>query len=256
MHLKSDDIIRLELEYGSGTLPPPFSHVFKLRVSFEKNFVNTQFDIHYTDREDLSEDEILNEGFTLDDDYSFIGEIPKVWEQPFKTLYSKSKWSNKKLLDQSGGMKVLAKDLHGQITRTIPINQEEWQYLAQEFIQAIYELNKKEAPLTLQYKVIDQEGEEMNYELTVRFSIRKIDFFINGETKEADWEETKPLLSHIFLPDYDYSIATEIPPTKKGTYINCGDGFWHEFGKGIVNIDDSFDAVSRIKDGFMKLNQH
>ncbi|MEX2594518.1 MAG: hypothetical protein WD426_17240 [Anditalea sp.] len=255
MHLKSDDITRLEIEYDSGTMPAPFSHIFKLKVSFEKSFINTQFDIHYTDREDLTEEEILNEGFTLNDDYSFIGEIPQIWEQPFKTLYSQSKWSNKKMLDPSGGIKVLAKDYHGQITRTIPHNQEEWQYLAQEYIQAIYEINKKEALLTLKYKVIDQEGEETNYELTVRFSTRKIDLYVNGEAKEADWEETKPLLSSIFLPDYDYGTAKETPPTKKGTYIDCGDGFWHEFGKGIVNIDDSFDAISRIKEGFMKLNQ-
>jgi hypothetical protein len=255
MHLKSDEIIRLEIEYDSGTVPPPFSHVFKLRVSFEKRFINTQFDLQYTDREDLPEEEILNEGFTLDDDYSYIGEIPKVWEQSFKTLYSKSNWSNKKMLDTSGGIKVLAKDRHGQITRTIPTNQEEWQYLAQEYIQAIYEINKKEVPLTLRYKIIPQEGEETNYELTVRFSTRKIDLVVNGETKEADWEETKPLLSYIFLPDYDYGAAKENPPTKNGTYIDCGDGFWHEFGKGIVNIDDSFDAVSGIKEGFMKLNQ-
>lgn len=255
MHLKSDDIIRLELDYDSGPVPPPFSHVFKLKVSFEKNFINTQFDIHYTDREDLQEDEILNEGFTLDDDYNFIGEIPKVWEQPFKKLYSQSKWSNKKALDLSGGIKLLAKDLHGQITRTIPTNQKEWQYLAQEYIQAIYEINKKEAPLTLKYKIIDHEGEEINYELTVRFSTRKIDLYVNGVAKETDWEQVQPLLSYIFLPDYDYGSAKETPPTDKGTYIDCGDGFWHEFGKGIVNIDDSFDAISKIKEEFMKLNQ-
>lgn len=255
MHLKSDDIIRLEIEYDSGPVPPPFSHIFKLKVSFEKNFINTQFDIHYTDREDLAEEEIFNEGFTLDDDYSFIGEIPQVWEQPFKTLYSQSIWSNKKMLDGSGGIKVLAKDLHGQITRTIPNNQKEWQYLAQEYIQAIYEINKKEAPLTIKYKIIDQEGEEINYEMTVRFSTRKIDLYVNGEAKETDWEQTKPLLAYIFLPDYDYETAKEAPPTEKGTFIDCGDGFWHEFGKGIVNIDDSFDAISKIKEEFMKLNQ-
>lgn len=256
MHLKSDDIIRLELDYDAGTVPPPFSHVFKLKVSFEKNFINTHFEIHYTDREELTEEEILNEGFTLDDDYSFIGEIPKVWEKPFKTLYSQSKWSNKKTLDPSGGMKILAKDVHGQITRTIPGNQEEWQYLAQEYIQAIYEINKKEAPLTIKYKVIDRDGEEISYELTVRFSTRRIELYINGKAKEVGWEEAKPLLSYIFLPDYDYGIAKQTPPKKRGTYIDCGDGFWHEFGKGVINIDDSFDAISRIKDGFMKLNQH
>lgn len=255
MHLKSDDITRLEIEYDSGSVPAPFSHVFKLKVSFEKIFINTQFDIRYTDRGGLDEEEILDEGFTMDDDYTFIGEIPKVWEQPFKTLYSQSKWSGKKTLDLSGGLKVLAKDRHGQITRTIPSNQQEWLYLVQEYIQAIYEINKKEAPLALRYLDIDADGTETHYQLTVRFSTRKIDFAVNGKEKDAGWEETKPLLSYVFLPDYHYDLAQETPPSKKGTYIDCGDGVWHEFGKGVVNIDHSFDAASRIKEEFMKLNQ-
>ena len=69
MHLKTDDIIRLELDYDSGTLPPPFSHTFKLRIGFAKNFINTQFDIQYTDRDEITEEEIYGEGFTLDDNY-------------------------------------------------------------------------------------------------------------------------------------------------------------------------------------------
>jgi hypothetical protein len=256
MHLKSEDIIRLEIDYDSGVLPPPFSHIFKLKVGFEKSFINTQLDIQYTDREELNEEEIINEGFTLNDDYSYIGEIPTVWAQPLKSLYARSKWSHKKTLDTEGGIKVLAKDLHGKVTRTIPNNQQEWLYLAQEVIQAVYEINKKEAPLTIRYKVIEANHQELSYELTVRFATRKIDLTINGEAKELAWEDSKPLLSYIFLPDYDYEVAKESPPSKKGAYIDCGDGFWHEFGKGIINIDASFDAVSRVREEFMKLNQH
>ena len=256
MHLKSDDIIRLVIDFDSGAVPAPFSHVFKLKLNFDKNFINTQFEIQYTDRDDLSEEEILNEGFSLEDDYNFIGELPQVWEQPFKTLYSQSSWSNKKTLDPSGGIKVLAKDIHGKIIRAIPNNQEAWQYLAQEFIQAIYEINRKEAPLRIQYLIIDDEGEKTLYQMTMKFSTRSIDLTVNGNPKEMDWETPKELLSYIYLPDYDYGMAMDSAPTKPGTYIDSGDGFWHEFGKGIFNIDDAFDAVSKIKEEFIKLNQH
>ena len=255
MHLKTDDIVRLELEFDSGTVPPPFSHVFKLRIGFEKDFLNTQFDIHYTDREEITEEEIYNEGFTLNDDYKFIGEVPKVWEEPIKSLYSQSKWSYKTNLEEEGGIKIMAKDIHGKISRTIPNNQQEWLYLAQEYIQAVYEINKKEAPLTVRYRKVAKDSTITDYELTVRFSTRTIDLLINGAQREAGWEETKPLLSYVFLPDYNYELAKENPPNRKGEYIDCGDGFWHEFGKGVINIDDSFDAASKIKDEFMKLNQ-
>ena len=256
MHLKTDDIIRLEIEYDSGTIPPPFSHTFKMRIGFEKDFLNTRFNLQYTDRDEVSEEEIYDEGFTLNDDYNFIGEIPGVWEKPLKTLYSQTKWSNRTSLDEEGGIKVLAKDIHGKISRAIPNNQQDWHYFSQEYIQAIYEINKKEAPLTVRYRKVDKQGQITDYELTVKFSIRKIELRINGTPGEAGWEATKPLLSAIYLPDYDYEIAKENPSTKRGAYIDCGDGFWHEFGKGVINIDDSFDAASKIKDEFMKLNQH
>jgi len=255
MHLKKEDIVRLEIDFDSGSIPPPFSHVYKLKIAFEKGFVNTQLDLQYTEREELSEDEILDEGFSLDDDYSYKGELPTVWEEPFKDLYASTRWSNKKQLGGDGGIKVLAKDRHGKIVRGIPNNPDDWQYLAQEFIQAIYEISEKEKPLHLQYYANSTEG-EFFYDLTVKFATRKVEVVINGDKHLADWEQTKNLLGYIYLPDYDYDQAKENKPSKRGHYINLGDGFWHEFGKGIINLDDAFDAASKIKSEFKKLNPH
>jgi hypothetical protein len=254
MHLKSDDIIRLELDYSTGDTPPPFNHVYKLKLSFEKNFVNAQFEVQYLHREELSEADIINEGFSPDDDFRFVGEIPKVWESPFKKLYAQTKWSNQKQLSDEGGIKVLAKDIHGKLVRSIPSNQLEWQYLAQEFIQAVYEISKREAPLTIRYKSISPEKVWM-YELTVRFATRKIDLMQNGASVPMEWEDAKDLLSNIFLPDYDYEIAKASEPTKRGAYIDVGDGIWHDFSHGIFNLDEAYDAKGQIRNIFEKLNQ-
>lgn len=252
MHLKSEDLIRIEIDFDSGSIPPPFSHTFRLKISFEKNFLNTQLDLEYTHREELTDEEILDEGFPLDGNYNYVGELHNAWEKPLKSLYLTSKWSNKKLDEDEGGVRVLAKDLHGKITRTVPLNQEEWQYLAQEIIQAIYETSKKEAPLIINFLKIDND-KTLEISLTMKFSIRKALATIDGQEKELNWEKTKELLSYVFLPDYDYDKAREGKPSKRGIYIDCGDGFWHEFGKGIYNIDSSYDAVSKIREGFLKL---
>jgi hypothetical protein len=251
MHLKTEDLSRLEIEYDSGVIPPPYSHIFKLKIGFGKNFLDTNLELYYTDREELSEEEIFDEGFSLNDDYQFQGEIPKVWEQPLKTLYAKSKWSNNKL-DGEGGISILAKDIHGKISRTIPLNQSDWQFFAQDYIQSIYELNKKEAPLTVNY-FIQKPEQTIDISITVKFSIRKVEVVVNGKSKEMEWEKAKELLGFVFLPDYDYDQAREQKPNQPGEYIDCGDGFWHNMQKGVFNIDDSFDAVSRIKSGFRKL---
>ena len=250
MHLRTEDLTRIEIEYDSGVIPPPYSHIFKLKIGFGKNFLDSQLDLVYTDRDEVSEDDILNEGFTMDDDYHFQGEIPKVWEKPLRELYAKSKWSNKKL-DEEGGIKLLSKDSQGQIIRTVPLNQEDWQIFSQDYIQAIYEITHKEAPLTIHY-IIREKETAYDINLVVRFSIRKMEVTVNGKVKEVDWDETKELLSFIFLPDYDYGMATESKPSQKGQFIECGDGFWHDMQKGVFNIDDSFDAISRIQQGFRK----
>lgn len=251
MHLKTEDISRIEIEYDSGIIPPPYSHVFKLKIGLGKNFLDTNLELIYTDREELSEEEIFNEGFSLNDDYQFQGEVPKVWEQPLKELYAKSKWSNNKL-DDEGGISVLAKDIHGKISRTVPLNQQDWQFFAQDYIQSVYELSKKEAPLTINY-VIQKPSENADISLTVKFSIRKVEVTVNGKNKEMEWEKAKELLGFVFLPDYDYDQAKEQKPDQNGEFIDCGDGYWHNMQKGVFNIDDSFDAKSRIKAGFRKL---
>ncbi|PRY86942.1 hypothetical protein [Mongoliibacter ruber] len=251
MHLKTEDISRIEIEYDSGVIPPPYSHVFKLKIGFGKNFLDTNLELFYTDREELSEEDIFNEGFSLNDDYQFQGEVPKVWEQPLKELYAKSKWSNNKL-DEEGGISVLAKDLHGKISRTVPLNQQDWQFFAQDYIQSIYELNKKEAPLTISY-LIQKPDENADIKITVKFAIRKVEVVVNGQDKEMEWEKAKELLGFVFLPDYDYDQAKERKPDQNGEFIDCGDGYWHNMQKGVFNIDDSFDAKSRIKAGFRKL---
>lgn len=252
MHLKTEDLIRLEIDFDSGLIPPPYSHTFKLKIGFGKNFLDTTLDLTYTDREELSPEEIFDEGFTENDDFHFHGEVPKVWENPLKGLYSKSKWSNNKGTED-GGIRVLAKDRHGKISRTVPLNQQEWLLFTQDYIQAIYESSKKERPLQIQY-LIREKDREILIQLTVKFLLRKVEVKTNGKIQEADWEATKELLSLVFLPDYDYEKAKEQMPKSPGQFIECGDGYWHEMGKGVINIDDSFDAVAKIKAGFQKMS--
>jgi len=245
MHLKSDDIVRLEIDFITGEVPPPFSHIFKLKLSFSKNFVNTQFDIQYTDRENLNPEEIIDEGFTMADDYGYKGEIPKLWEGIFKKLYSASKWSNLKTLGEKGGIKLLAKDVHGKMIRDIPLNQEDWYITCQDFIQAIYEISKKEAPMQIRYLEIKNDKKTL-VDIVYKFSLRKVVLNVNGKEKEMDWESGRELASLIFIPDYDYELAMEEQPEKNGRYLDCGDGFWHGFENGVINLDPSFDAKKKI----------
>jgi hypothetical protein len=254
MSISSNELVRLEIDLNSEMVPPPYSHTIELKIKIEPNFLNVVYDLVYTQREDLTEDEIFEEGFTIEDDYHYKGEISKAWEKPLKELYSKSKWAvNKKLIEENGGIQLLAKDKSSQIRRSVPINQSEWQIFTQEIIQAIYETNQTEAPLTIRYLMI-RNNEKSLHTITAKFSLRKIDFDTNGKKIDMPWEEVKMLLADVYLPDYDYDQAQEKQPQKNGEFIDCGDGWWHELGKGVINIDPEYDAISKIKQFFRKLN--
>lgn len=240
----------LVLEYDSGIVPPPYSHVFRLMLDWSNGDLDVVLDLHYTDREDLTNEEILDEGFTLNDDYSYKGALNTVWIKPLQLLFDKSKWTNKDI--EEGGITVSALEKGKDEGVKIPSNQEEWQLMAQDLIQAIYETVKKEAPLQVHYRLV--EGDEISdCSVTVHFSNREVIFEKLGKSRTINWEYAIQLMKIVFTPDYHYEMAKEEPGKKRGAYIECGDGYWHELGKGVVNIDPSFDAVGKIKSGFRDL---
>ena len=240
----------LVLEYDSGILPPPYSHVFRLALDWSTGVLSTQLDLHYTDREELTEQEIFDEGFSLEDDYRYQGNVPSVWIGPVKQLFHTTRWT-KKGIDEGG---ITLTPLQGGKSEglKIPSNQEEWQMIAQDLIKAIYELEKKEAPLTIQYRKVERE-QISDLSLTIHFSNREAVLVHSDVSKKISWEGAIDLMKFVFLPDYRYEQAKETPGTKRGAYIECGDGFWHELGKGVVNSHASVDAVGKIKAGFERL---
>ncbi|MDA0314455.1 MAG: hypothetical protein O3A40_04070 [Bacteroidetes bacterium] len=240
----------LALEYDSGILPPPYSHVFRLTLDWSKGNLSAQLDLHYTDREELTEEEIFEEGFSLEDDYRFRGSLPSVWIAPLGQLLQASRWT-KKGIDE-GGITLTPMEGTKSEGLKIPSNQEEWQLMAQDLIQAIYELEKKEAPLTVHYRKVERE-QISELSLTIHFSNREAVIVQSEVSKNILWEEAIALLKVVFMPDYRYEQAKDSPGNKRGAYLECGDGFWHELGKGVVNSHASVDAVGKIKAGFDRL---
>lgn len=247
MKSSKETIQSLTLEYDSGIIPPPYSHVFHMELDWSGARLSVKLDLHYTDREELSEEEILDEGFTLDDDYHFEGELNSVWIEPIQALYQENKWSPRQL-DEGG---IVLYPGQESIPKT-PVNQEAWQLMAQDLIQAIYETNKKEAPLHINYRLVTNE-ESIDCKITVHFSDRNVILSKGEESESINWDYAIQLMKLIFTPDYHYEIAKEKPGTKRGAYIDCGDGLWHELGKGVVNIDPAFDAVGKIQERFEDL---
>jgi hypothetical protein len=250
MNTSKTSLTGIVLEYDSGIVPPPYSHVFRLALDWAKGDLDVKLDLHYTEREELSEQEILDEGFTLNDDYSYTGKLNSVWVKPVQELFTKTRWTNKDI--EEGGITITPIEKGKDDGLKIPSNQEEWQLMAQDLIQAIYETVKKELPLKVNYRLVEND-QTTDCSLTVHFSNREVIFEKAGESRTIHWEYAIQLMKVVFTPDYHYEMAKEEPGKKRGGYIDCGDGFWHELGKGVVNIDPSFDAVGKIRSGFQTL---
>jgi hypothetical protein len=250
MKKSNDHTSGIIIEFDSGITPPPFSHVYRLALDWSGSELIAELELHYTDREDLTEEEILDEGFTMKDDYSFKGTLDSVWKKVVSLEFEKVKWSGRQL--DEGGLTLSAIEDGKTSPSKAPADQETWQMLAQDVIQAIYETSKKEAPLTVNYRQVTNE-ESVDCSITMNFSTREAIFVLKNESRTINWEYAVQLLKLVFSPDYNYDLAKESAGTKRGSYIECGDGYWHELGKGVINIDTSFDAVGKIKAGFENL---
>jgi hypothetical protein len=247
---QKEEFTGIELEFHSGVIPPPYSHMYRISLDWSTGNLNAKLDLHYTEREELTEDEILDEGFTLDDDFSYSGSLNNIWIKALTDKVNDTKWTGKSIDDAGIILKLNDSGKVGKVK--VPVNQEEWQVFGQDIIQAIYETTKKEAPLTIHYREVDTENIK-DCSITIRFSDREVIFSQNNKEKNINWEYTVLLMKLIFTPDYNYEIAKEEPGKKRGSYIECGDGLWHELGKGVVNIDTSNDVVTKIKEIFSDL---
>ncbi|MBY5949645.1 hypothetical protein KUV23_01610 [Algoriphagus marincola] len=253
MSKKNQAISGIILEYHSGIVPPPFSHVFRLELNWSDGTLRAKLDLHYTDREELSEEEILDEGFTLSDDYQYDGSLNPVWVKSIEELLQETRYASQ--VHGEGEITVATKEHTKTSPAKSPTNQEAWQLLAQDLIQAIYETAKKELPLQINFQVVEKEKTDRG-SVTLHFSDRNVQLELNGKTSQLNWEYAFQLMKLIFTPDYDYDIAKEKPGTKRGIYLDCGDGLWHELGKGILNIDPEFDAVAQIEEHMRKLTSN
>ncbi|PZX52779.1 hypothetical protein LV84_03389 [Algoriphagus ratkowskyi] len=250
MKKSNDHTSGIVIEFDSGIIPPPYSHVYRLSLDWSNSELIAELELHYTDREDLMEDEILDEGFTSNDDFSFKGKLDYIWKKVISIEYEKTKWSGRNI--EEGGIVLSALEQGKAGPSKAPVDQENWQMLAQDVIQAIYETSKKEAPLTVNYRQVTHE-ESIDCAITMNFSNREAVFQLKHESRTINWEYAVQLLKLVFSPDYNYDLAKETAGTTRGEYIECGDGYWHELGKGVINVDTTFDAVQKIKDGFENL---
>ncbi|MGV3561416.1 hypothetical protein [Larkinella arboricola] len=251
---------KLEIRYQTAmVVPPPYAHFFTiiLRASADKR-LTIELTMTYTDRDELEEDEIVGEGFTLNDDYQWSGQLPAIWAQTVGDLVRKTQlkaFDEEKLTDNQEYFLVAIEQKSQGSRSGAPTQRTEWQFLSQELIQAVYEISGREKPFEATYVEIEGGG-RTEARLTASFGHREVRLETRRDNQNRSttlpWKELKSMMELFYGVDYNSEEALSAPPRKPGRYLNLGTAEWYDVGASVVGDEG---AVSKLRKLLSRLVQ-
>lgn len=211
------------LSYSNVLNPPPYLYRLDIELEFVDREVEIKYNKHFLDREEFSEEELEEEGFSTNDDFKLAGKLNQNWAVYFQELVEKSNWTSEKPSEGFGYTLCKFNPDQSQ-PEYLTINRIE--YLMEEIYQAILETNKIEAPLSIELiKVLT--GSEKTVKLTWHFKDRRFEMLSN-QNKSLSWEQGQNILSQFYETDLsEQSVYKKKLPIGK-CYINTGEGYWYE----------------------------
>jgi hypothetical protein len=244
----SKDWTKVLIKFQTASIiPAPYSYYYLLELNNLEKEVGVNLTLSYLDREELDEESILDEGFTLHDDYTWKGELPQVWLAELEKMLGKDSLTVKdKISETDNFIEVEITQKESEKVVLYPIDREKWDYFLQEIIQSVYEVSKKELPFELEYLSIGQK-KTMNILLKASFSIRT--FTIKSGENEptvVSWKWVNEVMSTVFRAEFLMEEALEAIPKQPGTYLAIGDGLWYPMYTAIVEPTNKSKVLPKI----------
>ncbi len=231
-------------------IPAPYTHFYELTARPYGNSLQIDFSIAYPDREELDEEDIVGEGFTMTDDFSWSGELGAAWLPVIDKLVSTTKLGpfDETTLDEDDDFLEVTVDTGFDDPQVgTPLDTETFLYTIQEMIQAIYEASGKEKPFELSYLSFQRSGDS-EVHIQAQFATRTVRLITvqNGEekSKTIPWGQLRALMSRVFAHDYIPGEGTAKPPKRDGHYLDIGGNEWHDIG----TLDDVHETLSELLD--------
>ncbi len=239
----------------SAQLPPPYSYQYVLTLTPSAQFLSVNLQLTYTHRDELDSDEIEAEGFSENDDFRWKGSLEKVWRDELEKLFDKTKLVENAIQDEESDLLYISVESNSNESISTekgqPKNVSDWQYLAQELLQAIYETSEKERPFELHILDTTSQGSREAV-LTASFRSRnaQVKRVVDGKSslRFYPWQDLPSLMEVLYAADWLTDIAANQKPKRNGLYVNPGDGLWYEWGKQIVEPGKGGKSLSKIKE--------
>ncbi|MEQ8470425.1 MAG: hypothetical protein RIC35_04535 [Marinoscillum sp.] len=198
----------VKVSYQTLQLPPPFAFAYTLELDFKASELHIKYNLEFLNRDDITLEEIEEEGYSKDDDFSWSGTLSKVWVESLK-----NDLQNIDLEDESEDFNIY---LHVEIDNDqsgLAVMAEDWDYRLQELIQAIYEKAGIEDKLKMKIIHLDGSTREF-YELEGSFEER------NGKVNNRliEWDDMHQLMSDIYTIDFEGESVEK--PNENGLWID------------------------------------
>lgn len=249
-------ISSVTFRYDTSHLPPPFCYRYTLQLRFDPNEIKSDYNHHYYGREELEEEEILEEGFSLQDDFEWKGILPGIWKSVLCEKIEKSNYRKKsRNAEHEPVLEVSINYSDGRSELKIPDDIRSWEFLLQEVVQAIFELGKKEMPLKIRYLIKADKVQTLKlFEMTFADRTSTLTEEIDGKRKYPkvlSWDKALRILRNIYALDFDHEkTIKEKIPAKQGHYIDPGDGLWYKFGDAVANPEPDVGLLEKVKEAF------
>ena len=224
----------LRIRYQTArSLPAPYAYFYTLTVKPTGSDVQIDLAITYLDRDDIDDDELIAEGFTRDDDFSWSGRLPGAWLRTFVDMTNKTRLQplDEDQLGEDDDFWEITLD-GGQPGK--PANADDWQYVVQELIQATYEADKRERPFELTFLDNDGRGPGRDIVMTASFADRVV-AVRDGQTRDGSrtlpWSTLQRVMSAVYSIDFDPERTLDRRPKTTGHWLNLGTDDWYDISK-------------------------
>lgn len=215
----------------SALQPAPYAYALQLDLKEGSGkTLAYDLDIEFLDRDSLTEEEILEEGFTLSDDLQLKGQLPQTWLEELRILLSRTERTDKDELEENEDLWYLdtGKDPF------YPKNPRQWADFTEQIRQAILEDSGLEKPLEITLTEITTSGKKITV-IHGSFARQTLIMEKEGGRKSLKWNQLNALLRDLYSGDLHYELAGTRLKNAPGIYLNFGDEYWFELGKSYIN---------------------
>jgi hypothetical protein len=220
---------------SASHIPPPYAYRLVIVLEPVNKGVQTEVSWVFTDREELSEQEILDEGFEPDGDFAWQGALPPNWLTYYQQLPNQLDLSRKAV--QVGDVQISVEDNGKLLAPQMP---KAWILFAQEHFQATLEMAKVEKPLHIYFRFQAPEL-PATCELDVSFArlAGKRKAIAQKPELEISWIDCQQLMALLFEGE------ETAPPVKKPTShdmlaFSADKQLWHVYGKNYHHAENEW----------------